>query len=103
LCVLTFPDFKVVYEDYEFVKLDIEYIPGFLAFRECAHLVKLYNNLKANRPELLPQVILVDGNGLLHPNACGLACHLGVLLDVPTIGCGKTFFALDGMNKFNML
>lgn len=54
LCVMTFPDFKVVYEDYEFVELDVEYIPGFLAFRECFHLAKLYNKLKKNHSELLP-------------------------------------------------
>jgi len=38
--------FKVVYKDHEFVKLDMEYIPGFLAFREAAHLVKLFDKLK---------------------------------------------------------
>jgi len=43
--------------------------------------------------------ILVDGNGILHCNACGCASHLGVLLDLPTIGCGKTIFAVDGINK----
>lgn len=41
----------------------------------------------------------MDGNGILHCNMCGCASHLGVLIDKPTIGCGKTIFAVDGINK----
>jgi len=97
LVVLSFPDFEVVYESFEMVKLTLPYIPGFLAFREVAHLMKLINNLRQNKPELLPQLILVDGNGFLHPRGFGLACHLGVLSGIPTIGIGKTFFVVDGI------
>ena len=46
-----------------------------------------------------PQLVLVDGNGILHHNKCGLACHLGVLLDLPTFGVGKTLFYIDGLGK----
>jgi endonuclease V len=46
---------------------------------------------------------MVDGNGILHSNACGLASHLGVLLDVPTIGVGKTSFYVDGLKKYSIL
>ena len=42
---------------------------------------------------------MVDGNGILHNRGCGLASHLGVLLDVPAIGCGKTIFDVDGLHK----
>lgn len=42
---------------------------------------------------------MVDGNGVLHQNGCGLASHLGVLLDIPTIGVGKTTFYVDGLKK----
>lgn len=42
---------------------------------------------------------MVDGNGILHQNKCGLACHLGVLIDVPTLGVGKTLFYIDGLTK----
>lgn len=120
---------QVVYERYKFVELKLPYIPGFLAFREVGFLVDLINELKENHPELLPQLILVDGNGYLHPrgtphiHACsskqqglnrhcihiflgfhivrllgfGLACHLGVLTGIATIGVGKTLFYMDGL------
>ena len=92
-------DLKIVYEDYKVVKMTEPYVPGFLAFREVNHLVDLVNDLKKNAPEFLPQVILVDGNGLLHVKGFGLACHLGVLVDIPTIGCSKNVFNVDGISK----
>ena len=46
---------------------------------------------------------MTDGNGILHQNACGLASHLGVLIDLPTIGIGKTIFFVDGLSKVNIL
>ena len=49
--------------------------------------------------ELVPDIIMVDGNGVLHPRRCGLASHLGVVLDVPTIGVGKKLLQVDGLTK----
>ena len=92
-------ELKIVYEDYKVVKMTEPYVPGFLAFREVNHLVDLVNDLKKNAPEFLPQVILVDGNGLLHVKGFGIACHLGVLVDIPTIGCSKNVFNVDGISK----
>ncbi|EFA85543.1 endonuclease V [Heterostelium album PN500] len=99
IVILKYPSLKVVYEIYEFVKLTLPYIPGFLAFRECPSLIPLIERIKTERPELFPQVLLVDGNGMLHTRGFGLACHLGVLADLPTIGVGKTFFCVDGMSS----
>ena len=93
---------KIVYEDYKLVNMDEPYIPGFLAFREVKHLVNLINDLKNNHPEYIPQVILVDGNGILHTKGFGLASHLGVLVDIPTIGCSKNVFNVDGINKIKV-
>ena len=93
----------MVYKDSEIVHLDLPYIPGFLAFREVPHLLKLIDKLKATKPQFLPQVLLVDGNGILHQNGFGLASHLGVLADIPTIGCGKTVFFVDGISSVNTL
>ena len=99
LVICDYQTLKIVYEDYELVKIEEPYIPGFLAFREVKHLVKLIEKLKKDKTEFLPQVILVDGNGIHHIKEFGLACHLGVLADIPSIGCSKTVFALDGINK----
>ena len=87
-------DFEIVYEDYKLIKIEEPYIPSFLAFREVNPYVDLINILKTKKPEYIPQVILVDVNGILHTRGFGIASHLGVLVDLPTIGCAKTVFAL---------
>lgn len=67
---------------------DIEhfpYIPGLFSFRELPPLIKAFAQLQHT-----PDLVVCDGQGLAHPRRFGLACHLGVIFDVPTIGCGKT-------------
>lgn len=66
LTVLSYPELEIVYEDSQFVKLTMPYVSGFLAFREAAHLLQLFENLYKNAPQFLPQVVMVDGNGILH-------------------------------------
>ena len=99
LVICDYKTLKIVYEDYKLVTIDEPYIPGFLAFREVKHFINLINDLKKNVPKYIPQAILVDGNGIFHNKGFGLASHLGVLVDIPTIGCGKTVFAVDGITK----
>ncbi len=70
----------------------------FLAFREADHLVALIDEMKVVRPDLVPQILFVDGNGIFHQHACGLACHVGVRTGIATIGVSKTFFQVDNLD-----
>lgn len=95
--ILEYPSLKVVAQIYKMVKLTLPYIPTFLAFREVPFLNDLCEEVKRDYPQYLPQVVFVDGNGFLHPRGFGLACHLGVLTGIPTIGIGKTLLWVDGV------
>ena len=83
--VLSYPEFKVV--EIQSVKgsLDFPYIPGLLSFRELPLTLAACERLS-----ITPDLILVDGQGIAHPRRLGLASHLGLFLDVPTIGCAKS-------------
>ena len=61
------------------------YIPGLLSFREVPPLLDAFEQLAQ-----APDVVVFDGQGLAHPRRFGLACHAGLLLDLPSIGCAKT-------------
>nr|CAD1832045.1 unnamed protein product [Ananas comosus var. bracteatus] len=97
--VLDADTLKVVHEEFDIVRLQVPYIPGFLAFREAPILLGLLEKMKSNAHPFYPQLLMVDGNGLLHPRGFGLACHLGVLANLPTIGIGKNLHHVDELSQ----
>lgn len=103
LVVLQLPSLETVYKDTQPVEMILPYIPGFLAFREVDFLITLIERLKKKRPDLVPHVIMVDGNGILHKRGFGLASHLGVLTDIPTIGVSKKWYQCSDLNKQELL
>ena len=82
--VLKFPDLSLIEKAAYVSHLEIPYIPGFLSFRETPVMLKAIRLL-----EKLPDIIIVDGNGIAHPRRMGLATFLGVVLNTSTIGCAK--------------
>jgi len=67
------------------VPLEFPYVPGFLSFREIPALLAALQKLQQ-----MPDLLFCDGQGYAHPRRMGLASHLGVVLDVPSIGCAKS-------------
>jgi deoxyribonuclease V len=84
-CVYSYPALELVEETAAVEDIRFPYVPGFLSFREGFALIKAVRRLRRK-----PNVILVDGQGIAHPRRIGIASHVGVLLDIPTIGCAKS-------------
>ncbi|CAB4056356.1 ENDOV [Lepeophtheirus salmonis] len=90
----------VIYTNVKMIELNAPYLAGFLAFREAEPLIDLIRHqITVSAPQIRPDVIFADGNGILHPQRCGLACHIGLALDIPTVGVAKNLYMLpeDGI------
>ncbi len=83
--ILSFPQLELVEVQRAERDLEFPYIPGFLSFRETPIVLAAFDKIKN-----VPDVIIVDGQGIAHPRRLGIAAHLGLLLDLPTIGCAKS-------------
>ena len=78
----------------------MKYIPGFLAFREIPPILEALAQLRREGPpHEFPQLLILDGNGVHHVRRCGLASHVGVVCNIPTIGCAKKFLSVDGLSR----
>ena len=83
--VLDAATLEVVEAAYHDTEITFPYVPGLFSFREIPALVAAYETLV-----LQPDLLICDGHGTAHPQGLGMASHLGLLLDVPTIGCAKS-------------
>jgi deoxyribonuclease V len=83
--VLRLPGFEVVETTDAARKVAFPYIPGLLSFREAPVCIAAVRKLRKR-----PDVFIIDGQGIAHPRRLGLAAHLGLSFDKPTIGCAKS-------------
>ncbi len=84
IVVLDYNSLKVVERGYSIEPVSFPYVPTFLSFREGPAIISAFTKLK-----VIPDILMVDGAGINHPRRAGLATHIGVVLDIPTIGVTK--------------
>lgn len=85
IAVLNYPDLQLIDSSITRSKTVFPYVPGYLSFRELPAVLNALDQLKT-----VPDMFLCDGQGIAHPRRFGIACHLGVLTDIPSIGVAKS-------------
>jgi deoxyribonuclease V len=104
IVVMRFPELEIIETVTASSKIKFPYVPGLLTFREGPVILVAIKKLKS-----VPDVFLFDGQGIAHPRQMGIAAHLGILLDQPTIGCAKSWLygkgtsPLEKRGKFTYL
>jgi deoxyribonuclease V len=83
--LLTYPELEVIERHVYEEPIRMPYVPGLLSFREIPCILGAFDQLKEQ-----PDLVMVDGQGIAHPRYLGIASHLGLWLDLPTIGCAKS-------------
>ena len=82
--LLEYPTMKIIEETCFRERVSFPYIPGLLSFREGPAVLKAFESLQN-----VPDVVIFDGQGIAHPRGIGLASHMGLFLNIPSIGCAK--------------
>lgn len=85
IVVLNLPELEVVEEVGVVSETRFPYVPGLLSFRETPSVLEAWSQLKTE-----PDALMLDGQGLAHPRRVGIACHVGLLIERPTLGCAKS-------------
>jgi len=85
IVVLELPELRTVEEVTAIATVPMPYVPGYLSFRELPPLVAAWERLRVT-----PDALIFDGQGYAHPRRFGVACHGGLLFDVPSVGCAKS-------------
>ncbi|MCA1557972.1 MAG: deoxyribonuclease V [Acidobacteria bacterium] len=83
--VLSYPELEVIEEAGVISETKFPYVPGLLSFRETPSVLEAWSKLKTE-----PDALMLDGQGLAHPRRAGIACHVGLLIERPTLGCAKS-------------
>jgi deoxyribonuclease V len=90
IVVLSYPELEII-EVSNFVgDPPMPYVPGLLSFREAPLLIETFKKLKT-----IPDIVIYDGQGYAHPRRIGLATHMGIITDLPSIGCAKSLLIGD--------
>lgn len=85
IVVLSFPELEVIEEAGVVSETRFPYVPGLLSFRETPSVLEAWSQLKTE-----PDALMLDGQGLAHPRRVGIACHIGLMIERPTLGCAKS-------------